>query len=222
VSDGKIDVIPDFSPPDSITLGSWQRVTVTPNAFGPISHFDINRFEIIPDTARIFEEDMMVFTTVGYDEEGFSIQVPVAWECEGGIFDNETCVFTAGAVPGEYVVTATDTVYGLQATAIVIVKGKPVGVPQLPGRPASLVLEQNFPNPFSYGTTIQYILPKSGHSLLSIFNVIGERVAVLVDEEQTVGEYSVQLNAEDFDNGVYFYKLESGDSFAIRKMLVIR
>jgi len=86
------------------------------------------------------------------------------------------------------------------------------------------ILEQNFPNPFNAGTTIRYFLPKSCQVNLSIYNILGQKVAILVDELQTAGCQTVgwdgrNFNGEDLDSGIYFYKIRTGE-FSGTRMLV--
>ncbi|RMG69258.1 MAG: T9SS C-terminal target domain-containing protein, partial [Calditrichaeota bacterium] len=68
-------------------------------------------------------------------------------------------------------------------------------------------LAQNFPNPFNPSTSIQFALPERGHALLQVFNLLGETVATLVDEELSPGEHRIQWDARSMPSGVYFYRL---------------
>ena len=68
-------------------------------------------------------------------------------------------------------------------------------------------LYQNYPNPFNPKTVISYQLPVSSHVDLSIYNILGQKIATLVNEKQSVGNYKVEFNASDLVSGVYIYKL---------------
>lgn len=87
-----------------------------------------------------------------------------------------------------------------------------------------LKLFQNYPNPFQYSTSIQYELPKRSHVQLEIFNVLGKRVAVLIDEVQNKGSYKVEWSNNDkkLPSGIYMYKLKTEHYSLERKMLFIQ
>ena len=67
------------------------------------------------------------------------------------------------------------------------------------------ILKQNYPNPFNPGTTIEYYLPYESQVNISIFNMLGEKVADLLDEIQSSGNYSSEWDAEGKSSGIYFY-----------------
>lgn len=81
---------------------------------------------------------------------------------------------------------------------------------------------QNYPNPFNPSTTIRYQLPKDGMVTLKIYDVLGAEVATLVSEEKTAGTYEVDFNASQLANGVYVYKIQSGDYFDSKKMTLLK
>jgi hypothetical protein len=83
-------------------------------------------------------------------------------------------------------------------------------------------LGQNYPNPFNPGTMIKFDIPKSALVKLTIYDVLGKEVAVLVNENLTAGSYSAELNASNLPSGVYFYKLSAGDYTATKKMVLIK
>jgi uncharacterized delta-60 repeat protein len=83
-------------------------------------------------------------------------------------------------------------------------------------------LGQNYPNPFNPSTTIRYQLIKSGLVDLSIFSVLGQKVATLVSKSQPAGEYLVSWDATKFSSGLYYYKLKTETSERTYKMHLIR
>ncbi len=94
-------------------------------------------------------------------------------------------------------------------------------------RPHSLILKQNYPNPFNPTTTIEYALPTAGYVRLTIYNVLGEKVADLVKARKAAGSHRVVWNGLDaaghpVSSGVYFYRLRCGKFRASRKMVVFR
>lgn len=88
--------------------------------------------------------------------------------------------------------------------------------------PSSFSLAQNFPNPFNPTTTIEFSLPKSGVVTLAVFNILGEQVKTLINEERSAGKQSVNFNANNFASGVYFYRLQTGNLVQTKKMLLLK
>jgi len=88
--------------------------------------------------------------------------------------------------------------------------------------PKSYRLEQNFPNPFNPTTRIVYTIPHSGHVNITVFNMLGQKVAELVNLNQAAGQYSVTWDASGVPSGVYFYQIQSGVFSQTKKMLLIK
>jgi uncharacterized delta-60 repeat protein len=88
--------------------------------------------------------------------------------------------------------------------------------------PIEYSLEQNFPNPFNPSTTIEYRIPSDGFVSLTIYNTIGQEVSMLVNENQSAGNYSITFSADKLPSGLYFYSLRSGDFSETRKMLLLK
>jgi hypothetical protein len=90
------------------------------------------------------------------------------------------------------------------------------------GIPANYELHQNFPNPFNPVTHIRYAVPKSGEVLLRVYNVLGQEVAILVDESKQAGYHVVRFDAARLASGVYFYSLQAGSHYQVRKMIIMK
>ena len=88
-------------------------------------------------------------------------------------------------------------------------------------RPDRFVLEQNYPNPFNPKTVISYKLPVISEVELSIFNILGQKVATLVSKRQAAGNYKVEWDAGGYSSGVYYYRLETGQGFVQSRKLVV-
>ena len=88
--------------------------------------------------------------------------------------------------------------------------------------PLAFELEQNFPNPFNPATTIHYDLPRAATVRLTVFSVLGQRVALLVAGEQKAGHHEVKFDAGGMASGVYLYRLEAGDFVGAKKMLLVK
>jgi hypothetical protein len=94
-----------------------------------------------------------------------------------------------------------------------------IGEDFLPGRFALL---SNYPNPFNAQTTISYSLPQSGPVRLFIYNLLGQKVATLLDAPQTAGEHSLIWNASPFPSGVYFARLDMGNDAQTIKLVLLK
>jgi hypothetical protein len=83
-------------------------------------------------------------------------------------------------------------------------------------------LEQNFPNPFNPSTSIQYAIGSTQFVSLKIYDVLGNEIATLVNEEQNAGSHSIDFNASQLGSGVYFYRLETGIFSETKSMILIK
>jgi len=88
--------------------------------------------------------------------------------------------------------------------------------------PNAYSLNQNYPNPFNPSTNINFSLPKSGFVSLKIYDMVGREVSSLVNEFKTAGNYVVGFNASSLSSGTYFYRIESNDFIATKKMLLVK
>jgi hypothetical protein len=89
-------------------------------------------------------------------------------------------------------------------------------------QPKQFVLNQNYPNPFNPSTEISFTLAKSEKVKLSVYNLLGEQVAVLVNGMRNAGPQAVTFNAKNLSSGVYFYKLEAGSTVLAKKMMLLK
>ena len=88
--------------------------------------------------------------------------------------------------------------------------------------PMEYALYQNYPNPFNPTTTIGFDLRERSHVVLEIYNVLGQRVASLVDRTMNAGRYSLNFNASRLATGIYFYRITAGDFTNLKKMVLIK
>ena len=88
--------------------------------------------------------------------------------------------------------------------------------------PLKFSLNQNYPNPFNPKTIINYELPMTNDVEMSVYNLLGQKVAILVSERQAAGRYQVEWDAAGFASGVYYYSIEAGEFRAVRKMILVR
>jgi len=88
--------------------------------------------------------------------------------------------------------------------------------------PVAFLIRQNYPNPFNPSTTIKYELPKSSVVKLSVFDMLGREVSVLVNERRDVGVHEVQLDGAQLASGVYFYRLQAGDFVQSKRLVLLK
>ena len=83
-------------------------------------------------------------------------------------------------------------------------------------------LVQNYPNPFNPFTTIQYSIPKQSIVTLRVYDVLGNEVAALVNEEKTAGTYEINFNASALSSGIYYYRLQAGSFVQTKKLVLLK
>lgn len=89
--------------------------------------------------------------------------------------------------------------------------------------PENFILYQNYPNPFNPTTTINYRLPRDGNLVLRIYNILGQKIATLIDGHQRAGQHRTIFKANrDIASGIYFYDLEYENKIICRKMLLLK
>ncbi len=89
--------------------------------------------------------------------------------------------------------------------------------------PSRFLLEQNYPNPFNPSTTIRFAVPQETRVTLTIFNLLGQEVATLLDENRPAGSYAITVDARSFASGMYFYRLVARGGISLtRKMMVLK
>ena len=88
--------------------------------------------------------------------------------------------------------------------------------------PYRYTLMQNYPNPYNPLTNISFSLPKISKVKIEVFNVLGQKVATLLNERKAAGYYTVQFDASNLSSGLYFYKIQTDAFSNVRKMLLIK
>ena len=96
------------------------------------------------------------------------------------------------------------------------------GVEGDPGIVTNFKLEQNYPNPFNPGTTISWQLPVASKATLKIYDILGNEIAILVEEFLSAGKYSTEFDASSLPSGIYYYKLDAGEYSETRKMVLLK
>lgn len=126
-----------------------------------------------------------------------------AGETIGGTFENESMKLVVVNIPELKVLPTTNE--------------------RLVDLPKEFGLSQNYPNPFNPSTNINYALPTSADVSIDVFNVLGKKVASLVNQKKAAGKHAVQFQATNLASGVYFYTLRiDGKVLKSQKMLLIK
>ncbi len=123
--------------------------------------------------------------------------------------------YASSGVTGGYELNPRDSA-DVKHIVVVAVKEKENGVP------ATFYLSQNYPNPFNPSTTINFGLPKEAQVQITVYNILGQRVAMLVDQNMKAGNHQVTFNADRLASGVYFYMMRAGDQLFKQKMLLMK
>jgi len=88
--------------------------------------------------------------------------------------------------------------------------------------PSNFSLMQNYPNPFNPSTIISWQLAVGSHVSLKVYDVLGNEVATLVNEQKVPGKYQVEFDGSKLASSIYFYKLQTSNFSAIKKMILLR
>lgn len=88
--------------------------------------------------------------------------------------------------------------------------------------PATMTLHQNYPNPFNPVTTIRFDLPSRSEVTLHVYNILGQKVATVIDRELRAGRHEIEFDGSPYASGVYLYRLKAGESVLTRKMLLVK
>ena len=95
-------------------------------------------------------------------------------------------------------------------------------ISDIAGLPTTYTLEQNYPNPFNPSTTIKYDLPKPSDVRLTVFDMLGREVTVLVNERKDASVHEVKFDSSKLASGVYLYRLQAGDFTQTNRLMLLK
>jgi len=119
-------------------------------------------------------------------------------------------------------VQASDGILFTQSSHIISASTKITGVQETSEIPTKYALYQNYPNPFNPTTTIKFAVPKESSIKLTLFNMLGQEVEVLVNKVFNPGNYQVSFDASKLNSGIYLYQIKSNDFVSTKKMILIK
>jgi len=162
------------------------------------------------------------YTTIKYSGSG--VKQWVARYNTPGIVDDYLSALALDASGNVYATGSSASYYGYWTVfSTVKFTQTPTSVGHHdPTMPNEFSLDQNYPNPFNPSTQIRYQTAEIGHVTLKVYNVLGQEIAMLVNELKQPGGYTVQWDATRFPSGVYLCKLQAGSFVAVKKLLVIK
>lgn len=88
--------------------------------------------------------------------------------------------------------------------------------------PVEYKLEQNYPNPFNPATTIKFAVAEKSRVIIKIYNITGEEITTLINEEKDRGWYEVKFNSGGLSSGIYLCRMQAGNYVSIKKMMMLK
>ena len=142
--------------------------------------------------------------------------------------DGDTWMRDSTGLPGAQIwtiaVSSDATVYaGSDTNAVFFSHDVALAVPYIAvNTPSHVTLYQNYPNPFNPSTTIRFAVPMRTNVQLTVWNILGQRIAVLQDGELDAGQHETVLDARGLASGVYFYRIRVGSFTETKRLLLVR
>jgi murein DD-endopeptidase MepM/ murein hydrolase activator NlpD len=211
---------------------SGVTVVIPDGALAGDTEIEVGRFNVIPDGANTFGEMVLlgpsgltfsapVSVTVPYDPEtlpeGMSPEDLQLLRYDQSL--EEWFVLESSVNTTAQTVTGTTTAFsGFAAGQVLNVSNEEL----LANQPEQIRLDQNYPNPFNPSTVISYNLPQASDVRLEVFNLLGQRVALLMNDRVQSGRHTVNFDAGHLSSGIYIYRLQAEGFSETRKMLLVK
>ena len=180
-----------------------------------------------PDTL-VFVDSLYQYQVIAKDQDGDTLIYSLT-TAPGFLSIDENSGLIEGAPSsndiGEHPVSImVDDGHGNQVNqSYTLYVENPTGIYDLANQiPDDYIIFQNYPNPFNPLTVIRYGLPDYSHVKIEVFNISGQRVYILTDEEKPAGYYEVEFNAASLSSGIYLYRIQAGSFLETRKMTLIK
>lgn len=201
---------------DHVMDSMMVSVVITPVNDAPVASFNIEQ-----NQAGGSEFNFANTSNDARDPEGAIVQYE--WNFGDGTTSNEKDPYHNYSIVGDYSVTlkvtdnsGSEAEYSENVSVTVLTSSEDLSNPNV------YSLAQNYPNPFNPSTLIQYSIAEPGNVTLEVYNMLGQKVAQLVNGTQNAGAHTVQFDASALSSGVYIYQLKAGNYLETRKMMLIK
>ncbi|MGD9489570.1 MAG: Ig-like domain-containing protein, partial [Calditrichaceae bacterium] len=195
---------------------------------------DAPYFTNLPDTVDFINNSSKelnmkdFYGDIDSPESGMTWQFSVSDDTLKLDFDADMMILTLSA-PG-YIGTVTlyctltdDSSASVSDSLVVKLNADPTGIEDfISDLPTKFVIEQNYPNPFNPNTHIRFGLPNAGEVRIEVYNILGQKVATVLDGYKPAGYHVVDFHANQLSSGIYFYRIESGKFNAVKKMIIMK
>jgi len=183
-------------------------------ATAPVNDKLVAAYSMTPEVDTVSGGEM-----VSFKDESNGIVTGWQWDFGDGNTSNDQNPQHTYTIAGNYPVLLTiNGPYGSDSISNTVV----VGIEEKNDIVKQFSLKQNYPNPFNPITNIEYRIPNNEHVKLLIYNLLGQKIAILVNKKQSAGSYQVQWDASNHSSGIYIYRLEAGDFRDIKKMILLK
>jgi len=183
-------------------------------------NFEQGEFISVP---LICDRDGTIYcgSTFGYYYYAISNQGELIWKVplDGNEIDNSGAISSDGTL---YIGTHLGSLVTGQEKTLIAIRDTVTSIEEYNSQITEYILEQNYPNPFNSTTNIRYSIPQSGRVALTIYDLMGSKIAKLLDRYQEAGSYDVIFQPKDLASGIYFYTLTSGNFTATKKLILLR
>ncbi|MFA5886749.1 MAG: T9SS type A sorting domain-containing protein [Patescibacteria group bacterium] len=162
---------------------------------------------VVPNSTEVAGDELTIKT------QGFAVNV-------SGLFNGRYWAQVAQVINGQAVVKLPDANMKYKVEAISTLTTTDVETTE--NLPISFNLSQNYPNPFNPSTTISYSVPENSFVTLKVYDILGKEVAILVNEEKTVGNYQVNFDGSQLASGAYLCRLTANNFIQTKKMVLMK
>jgi hypothetical protein len=173
-------------------------------------------------TITNYGDEDLVISNITSSEPVFTVNITSAVVLPDSSQDVEVTFTPTGVISFNGKIEITHNAAGSPDSVMVTGEGVIVLGVEEELQPLTFSLEQNYPNPFNPVTTIKYSIPEISKVSLILFNLLGEEIVTLVNEEKVAGNYEIEFNASMLPSDIYFYRLQAGDFIQTKKMVLMK
>ena len=187
-------------------------------------HVFVNHTRALPVSITNSGTYTLRVTNIASPNSMFSVSA-TKFDLTPGASSTDSIRATASATPGivdGVVIIASNSATGLDTIAVKLHVVLMVTGVDPDAAPTAFALGQNYPNPFNPSTTIRYGLPHKSAVQLTVFNTLGQQVAVLQNGEEEAGYHELKFDGTGLSSGVYFYRIQAGEFVETRRLVLLK